>query len=209
MQLQKMDYDKIQENLWWEADQSYRAGLRNTTLSGRICEELLIESLRKCIPNLKFNSGQIILKDTSKVKNEKEMSSQIDIIVYEGEAHKYGEIVSVEKEKVILVIEVEKRIKSKNETVNIEKYEQKLNNLWEKLDKNILKDKIFLVVFFSSSIHSPERIKELVDSKLKPYNCYIFCAEKGKKKIKSGEEGKISYENEFERLVNDIKNLTK
>ncbi len=107
-----MDFNKIQKELVQECERLHCVGVRHTGLSGFACENLLMEKLRKSIPDLKFDRGIIkICKEetTGRSIKKDDISPQIDIIIYQGkEIFKYEGFVIVHKENVLGVIEVKK-----------------------------------------------------------------------------------------------------
>lgn len=81
-------YDKAQQELVWRSEEPWKNGLRDKSISGDICNRVLIEFLRNRFPKICFNAGIITKADSHPVKykhSDPRLSPQIDIIAFTGE----------------------------------------------------------------------------------------------------------------------------
>jgi len=180
-----MDFNKIQKELVLECEKLHCEGVRHPGLSGSACENLLMEKLRKSIPDLKFDRGIIkICKEETKGKSieKDDISPQIDIIIYQGkEIKKYEGFVIVHKENVLGVIEVKKwtskqALEEKNSSDKKKTNLQKLKKL-----KDLLGSKpIFYVSFraWGKAKDWFDAIENLKDKGIKFY-CFYGAVRKG------------------------------
>lgn len=204
-------YNQIQKQLVETCERLHYNGIRHKGLSGTACEDLLILELRKHFPELKCNRGVIKFKDTSfgADLHDGDISTQLDIIIYKNkELYESCESVVVHTSNVVAVIEVKKWIKpTKNPAA------QGLIDNLEKVKKSIPSIPLLLVSFRVSCRRDDKNWYQEV----KGYNngdvyCFsgTYTVDKGVAKYPWEEKDwndfeNTPYANQFEKLINDIK----
>jgi len=215
-------YNVIQKELINKSEKAHFEGIRHKGLSGTICENLLIKALRENIPGVNFDRGVIkFCSPELKGKNIRkgDISSQIDIIIYRGKPlfEIEGNVV-VHISQVFGVIEVKKwtypsTIKSDGPVVrSINKIKRQLS------DKTNRKIHIFFVTYRFSDRRNKNITWFTEKDKIPIENKYCFFGSFSTKKgwaIYPPEDPewtnleKGPYSSQFEKLVEDIKKLTK
>ena len=104
----------VQKKLIKQAELAHAHGLRHPGLSGTICEDLLLKTLRTLLPQFNFDRGIIKFGDVNKIGNDLKkgnLSTQFDIIVYKNKPlYREADSVIVHSDNVLAVIEVKKWI---------------------------------------------------------------------------------------------------
>jgi hypothetical protein len=121
VQMTQDQLNKLQKKLVEDSERAHEAGIRQTGLSGQVCEFLLRKELEKRFPTVNFDTGVVILKPcqlaglNSPLSRRGVASPQIDIIAYKGKpVIRFGEIISIMEPSVLFAIEVKKWITEKN-----------------------------------------------------------------------------------------------
>jgi len=215
------DFNVVQKELVEKCERAHFEGTRHTGLSGTLCEDLLIRTLETVVPKLNFGRGVIKFGDPiakgEHLSGKKDLSTQIDIIIYRGEPlFELEKSIVVPIDQVLGVIEVKKwlypvglfRAKSV-----LENLERQIKSISSGTGKNIV---FFLVAF---RFHDRNRGATWF-SEVREYSgkCYCFFGNY------SRHNGKILYpweENiwqnfedspyagQFEKLANDVMKLQK
>ncbi|MCK4540450.1 hypothetical protein KAU09_04840 [Candidatus Parcubacteria bacterium] len=209
-------YNSIQKKLVELCERPHYCGIRHPSLSGTICEDLLIGYLRDLISGLKFNRGVVSFADKNKrgVELKKEdFSTQQDIIVYRGQPIWYIErIAIVHISQVVCVIEV-KKWTTPNALRLESKQGKKLARVKQQFDKYSVPS-FYVTYRFHDRLHNgvsweSESKKFFID------NAYCFfgkyTAQGNRNRYPWEESGWNDFNTpcrgQFEKLVNDIKKL--
>jgi len=180
------EFDKEQVDLVWESEEPWYYGLRGHSISGSICEKLLLNFLRKNIKGLKFSSG-MITKSYKKGKDLSEfggISPQIDIIVFRnGPLYESQDSVIVHEKDVVCTIEI-KKWTSKPDNEQISKLKEKVKKpliyvafrLHKKLSYDIFKKECNADYTFIFSKDSNGNPVEALESK-EDFFEYIYSGE--------------------------------
>lgn len=221
------EHNRIQKKLVEDCETVHKIGIRHSGLSGSICENLLLKQLRKSIPELNFDRGIIkCCNPKSKghdIKNDGDLSGQIDIIIYNGNhLRKIEDVVVVHKDNVFGAIEVKKwtqpsMLKSKNSVY------KKISNT-----KKLLKNEVPL---FFVTFRYHDRVKDETNwfKKIEHFSTkYAYCfygnwrhfkgesrypweKDNPPEEIKKWDnfEEDCPYHGQYNQLVDDIKELCK
>ena len=215
------NFNEIQKELVEFSERIHEVGIRHTGLSGTICENLLIKALRNSIPELNFDMGIMKFCDYKLVGRDidkkKDLSSQMDIIIYDGKPiKKIDETAIIHISQVLGVVEVKKWSSPKMFELN-SKFIKKILGL-----KKLLKEKlnheipIFFVTFRFHDKMKSENWFSII--KNIPINAYCLFgtfskSPEDKKYCYPWEElnwnnfEKNDYSNQFQKLVDEINNL--
>lgn len=212
------DFNKTQKWLVEQSERAHEAGFRHKGLSGTICENLLTEALRKDIPEFSFDRGIIsfAIDPTSTSVSSKNLSPQLDIIIYRGKPlARIGDQVIVHESQAKGIIEVKKWLyphslhRAQAQLEQIKKLTDRLSKT-----KNVIEP--FLVTF---RFHDRQKIERNWFTETKNFgikNRYCFS---GKYSSVNGTNlypwqekwwdkfDTYPYAGEYKRLVNDIKRL--
>lgn len=210
-------FNATQQSLIKQAELAHANGLRHSGLSGTICEDLLIRSLKKSLPNLNFSRGIIKFGDRNIIGadlKKDNLSTQFDVIVYKNQPiYQEAENVVVSSDDVLAVIEVKKWITLKmfgDLNANIGDI---LKNYRIKTKKDIA---FFLVAFRCHDRHKgfawwQEHVK-ILPTKFSFCFSGNYSSEDGRNLYPHEEKwwndfGNYSYAGQYEKLVVCIKDL--
>jgi len=143
-------FDAAQKELIDKAERAHYEGIRHKGLSGSVCEDLLIEALRDSFTSSRLNFDRGMIKfAAARTRGQGlagAMSSQMDIMVYEGEpVYRTLSQAIVHISKVKGVVEIKKWTHSKMMRASVkEKIERTHTLLEQKAGRNI---PLFFVTF--------------------------------------------------------------
>lgn len=200
------NYNQIQKSLVRLCEQAHEAGIRHSGLSGTLCENILIEELRKIFPKLNFNRGVIKF-------GPENFSTQMDIVVYRGRPEfQVGGSAVISAKQVLATIEVKKWIYPKM----LEELRGWVARTEAGFHKNSRrKIPIFLVTFRSHDRRNGLNWFKATKNFPTPYRYCFFggFSHVNKRNLYPWEEAiwnkfqDSPYSGQFEKLINDIKKL--
>ncbi|MCK5211134.1 hypothetical protein KAJ89_00370 [Candidatus Parcubacteria bacterium] len=210
-------YNQTQKQIVELCERANYYGIRQRGLSGTVCEDVLINALKRDLPEFNISRGVIKFSDNVGVdiKTKEDLSPQIDIILYKGEPeYSVHNTVVVKVGQVAGVIEVKKWLFPKNmhrAQKTVENLIKLIESFKYKTDHNV---KVFLV-----TIRFHDRLYKNVNffTELEKYpgsNTYCFYGKytRNNRKIRFpwkeddwSDFEKCNYAGQYEKLVNDIK----
>ena len=211
-------FNKTQKWLIEQCERTHEARFHHTGLSGTICENLLTGVLRRDVPELSFDRGIISFgADSSRgIVNNKELSPQLDIIIYRGKPiTQIGGHVIVHESKAKGIIEVKKWLYS-HSLLPAQKQLKRIKNLTDRFSKTKNVIELFLVTF---RFHDRINIKrnwftETKNFGIKNHYCFSgrFSTIKGVnlypwQEMWWNDFETYPYAGQYEKLIRDIKKL--
>ena len=212
------NFNKTQQHLIEMSERAHEVGFRHRGLSGTICENLLTEALRKDVPDFSFDRGIISFATdpTSNPVNSKNLSPQLDIIIYKGKpAARIGDLVIIHESQARGIIEVKKWLYP-HSLFRAQAQLEQIKRLTDQLLKTKHEIVPFLVTF---RFHDRQRVEcnwftETKDFGIKNRYCFSgkYSSINGTNLYPWQEKWwnnfeKYEYAGQYKRLVKDIKDL--